>query len=346
MRRVLSVALTCSTLLLAGVAAADEAPVPEEIVPGEISAPPPEETRPWAEGVSPEDQTKALELFEQGNQLFLKSSYSEAKAIYENALKSWDHPAIRFNLSECLIHLDRTVEAYEQLMASLKFGAEPLGPEVFKRAQLRQKLLEGQLSTVEISCEEVGARVTFNGEELFVAPGSAKRQVQPGRHHVVAEKDGFMTYTNEMVALPKEAAQLAIELQPVVVEGPVQMERRWPRWMPWTVAGAGLALAATGGILQLKSSSTISDYDDRVVDECPTGCAPGELSEETRDLKDRAELESSIGIPLLAVGAAAVAAGTVLVILNQPRRVETSKGVEVGAAVTPDAGWVSLTWGF
>src|SRR5690606_31593180 len=53
--------------------------------------------KPWAAGVSAEDQAKALELYRQGNELFEQARYLDALAKYEVALAAWDHPSIRYN---------------------------------------------------------------------------------------------------------------------------------------------------------------------------------------------------------------------------------------------------------
>src|SRR5690242_3320281 len=99
-------------LLVAGVAAAD----------GE---------RPWAEGVSQEQQERANQLYEQGNGEFAQYRYAEALAFYRQALESWDHPLTRFNAAVCLVHLEQPVAALAQLRAALRHGAAPFRPETY-----------------------------------------------------------------------------------------------------------------------------------------------------------------------------------------------------------------------
>src|SRR6187401_3178794 len=89
--------------------------------------------KPWAQGVAADDQAKALELYRQGNEQFEQAHYLEALAKYEVALRSWDHPSIRYNAAVCLMNLGRIEEAYENLMAALRFGGEPLSAELQKQ---------------------------------------------------------------------------------------------------------------------------------------------------------------------------------------------------------------------
>src|SRR5262245_46605341 len=90
------------------------------------------EDKPWAEGVSAENQKAALALYKEGNKFFEESQYKDALAKYEQALAAWDHPAIRYNAAICRINLDQPVEAYDDIVAALRFGEPPLGRDMFR----------------------------------------------------------------------------------------------------------------------------------------------------------------------------------------------------------------------
>src|SRR5690242_4927842 len=81
--------------------------------------------RPWTKGVTPEQKEKAQALLGEGNQLFLDAKYLDALAKYREAVALYDHPQIRFNITRCLINLDRKTEAYENIEAALKYGKVP-----------------------------------------------------------------------------------------------------------------------------------------------------------------------------------------------------------------------------
>ena len=84
--------------------------------------------RPWAIGVPESAQKTALALFEDGNRLFETSQHLPALAKYREALKVWDHPAIRYNAAVALIDLDQPLAANENLERALKYGAPPRSP--------------------------------------------------------------------------------------------------------------------------------------------------------------------------------------------------------------------------
>lgn len=67
---------------------------PDE-APSARPAQPPEPNRPWAAGVSADQQHRALELFARANGRFAESDYVGALPLYRQALASWDHPAVQ-----------------------------------------------------------------------------------------------------------------------------------------------------------------------------------------------------------------------------------------------------------
>src|SRR5687768_16838564 len=114
-RRVLALLTTASLMMVAPPARADD------------------ET-PWSQGVTAAQRETAQRLLEEGNDLFVENKHREALAKYEEAVASWDHPAIRFNMVRALIALDRPLEAYESVLKALAHGAAPLEPEVYTEA--------------------------------------------------------------------------------------------------------------------------------------------------------------------------------------------------------------------
>jgi hypothetical protein len=280
--------------------------------------------KPWAVGVSPDQRAKALDLFKDGNRFFEQSQYAQAFTKYREALEVWDHPSIRYNMAVALVHLDKPLSAYENLIQALRYGQGPLAPELYSQAQTYKKLLLGQLAEVKIRCEERDAEVSLDGERLFAAPGEATRLVTPGMHRVVATKTGFLPLSRSLTLLPGK--QIVEELQLVAlkeVKTDRRLERRWAVWKPWMVAVAGVAVGLIGLPLLLQSKSDIESYDSYVNASCTRGCTPSQIPAAVGDLKPKAALENGFAIGMFGLGGALVATGVALVIVNQPRVVET-----------------------
>ena len=315
-----------------------------------LSRPLSDEDLPWRVGVSSEQQAEALRLFEEGNASFVRSEYAVALAAYESAIAHWDHPAILFNMTVCLVHLDEPVAALEALQRALRYGQGPLDDGLYAEARTYEKLLLGRLALLRIACAEKDADVRLDGRPLFVGPGEDEVWLLPGAHQAVVRKDGFLTASRELDLRASERTELEVELIPL--DAVVRQERRWHPAIEWSVLGGGVAALGVGVALFFDARAKFDDFDAAVADRCPAGCAPGELPGNVTDLRGRARAEHYASLVLFGVGGAAVVTGVVLALLNQPRAVPhgtvaapTSASLDF-APVGPTGARISLTVGF
>ncbi len=294
--------------------------------------------KPWAAGVSDADQNAALALYKDGNAFFAQSQYKEALEKFVQALKIWDHPAIRYNAAVCLINLDRPVEAYEDLEAAMRFGEPPLGADLYKQGISYQKLLAGRIAEVEVTEKSPDAQVSLDGQPLLHGSGTTKRHVLSGDHQVVAEKPGYQTETRPVHVNGGDHVTIVIDLHPL--EAARERHRRSPRWVPWATISAGGAVALIGLLPWFASRSAYNRYDTGVNTSCPHGCgvngdAPVPLPSALQTDLDRGSLYKTISISAFVVGGALVASGVALVVINQPRLVTPVVGSDtVGLAVS------------
>jgi hypothetical protein len=311
--------------------------------PKSASVPPPPAapaaSRPWDEGVSPETQTEALKIFKDGNALFAESQHAAALAKYREALKLWDHPAIRYNASVALINLDQPLAADVELDAALRFGEAALGGEIYKQALLYKKLLGGQLADLDVRCDEPGAEVMLDGQLLFVAPGEKSQRMLPGPHSLVARKSGYLTETRSLMLPPGRRSDEKVAMISLA-SLPTRTVRRWKAWKPWALFGAGVVLAVVGVPLMVDAKHNFDSFDADVARSCPSGCAPGVLSSTTLDARSRASAENGVAIGMFAAGGAVAAAGVALLISNQPH---AEKRLALAPSVAPGFAGVFAT---
>lgn len=289
-----------------------------------LSSEPPAD-RPWAKGVSPEQQQAAMALFQSANALLKESVFVQAVEKYRAALEAWPHPAIHYNLALALMNLDQPVEVHEQLVAALRHGPAPLENEKYEYARNYKTLMERQLARVDISCDTPGATVTMDGQTLFVAPGKYSGLVRPGAHSIVATKEGFLPTDQSRTLLPGETA--ALQLKMFTSDDLIEYRRKWAAWMPWMVAGAGVAMGAGSGWLHLQARDNLRTLDAGV-----TQCGGCFLTPALDATLTRGNTYQALAIGGYAVGGAALLTGVVLVYLNQPQpfRIDPSqKKVEV-----------------
>ncbi len=285
--------------------------------------------RPWSQGVSPEAQQKARALFDAGNASLAESIFTDASEKYLQALRHWDHPAIHYNLALALMKLDRPLEVHEHLISAMSYGPAPLGADKYENASQFKGFLDTQLVRVTISCDQPGATVTLDGRTLFVAPGRYEGLVRPGTHSVIATQDGYLTTDKSRSLMPGEQATFDLKLY--TERDVTRFRRRWPVWMPWTVMGSGLLVAAGGGLFHLQTSQSYSDFDAGIT-QCG-GCDPAPPLKAARARGDNLQ---RVTFGTYALGGAVFVTGVVLLTLNQQQayRIDPGKGEE-HMSVTP-----------
>jgi hypothetical protein len=297
---------------------------------------------PWAKGVSSERKAAAGKLLEAGNDLFVQNKHREALAKYQEAVASWDHPAIRFNMVRALIALDRPLEAYDSLEKALAYGKGPLEDHVYREALNYKQLLEGQIASVAIKCTQVGVKISLDDDAGFLScPGSRTVRTRPGSHAIVGSQTGFLTQKLDLVALP--GTEKVVEVTLLSLESATLTRSRWAAWKPWALAGGGAAVAGLGAFLEIRADHWLGEYDNGVKAQCggPAGCTAAQLGS-LADLRSRGHLETTIAVPTMVVGGMALIGGIAGVIINRPHTVMRERRPTVTPTLGPEGAGVTL----
>lgn len=295
-----------------------------------------EPERPWAKGVSPDKQRRALELFRDGNAALKESLFVKAAQIYRDALALWDHPAIHYNLGLALVNLDQPVETYEHLEAALKYGPAPLDSDKFEQAQRYKALIEKQVARVDVRCDLDGAQVRFDGKPVFTAPGRWQGLVRAGPHTVVATKDGYVPSEQSETLVGGDTRVFDVTL--LRAEDLTEYRRLWPTWIPWTVVGAGAVVVGGSVGLHMAARSGYQAYDQGIqdcLDPVTGGCIP---SAELAQRKQGADTLQGVAIAGYAIGGAALVTGAVLVWMNRLQPYQKSVDVKPTVTLLPVLG--------
>lgn len=306
--------------------------------------------RPWADGVSKEDQRAAIELFEAGNALLADSLFIKAADQYREALQHWDHPAIHYNLALALLNLDQPLEVYHALEKAMAYGPAPLDIDKFERARSYQQLVLKQLASIEVICNEPGAKMTMDGKDILVGPGRYKALVRVGQHNFIATKRGYLPTNETRTFEPGEEA--TIELVLFTEADKTLRVRRWSGWKPWAMVGAGVGVGLLGGSMHYLSQQSFAEFDELVDTKCEQddepGCQPGEIP---TDARDRGRLQQKIAIASYATAGAVLTTGFILVYLNRERVIRTdvvedSAKMTITPVVSPDIAGVTAHFRF
>ncbi|GAB4558909.1 MAG: hypothetical protein Tsb0020_04270 [Haliangiales bacterium] len=313
-----------------------------------------EGNRPWADGVSLEDQQRARELFKEANALIRQTLIPDAIEKYREALSYWEHPGIYYNLSFALHDQKQIVEAYRSLERAIAYGPDPIGAPRVARAEERMELLRGQLGTIEISCAQDDVQVALDGRTVLTCPGSYTKLAPVGEYRVLATKDKYLTGDYQVVLSPEETEALLIELE-AIGDGTIT-KRRWERaWVPWAVAGAGAVLLVGGGVLHNSARTGFASYDEDFDGLCgsgdsgePGGCKDSEVPQLT-ERRESATNRQRIAFVTYALGGAALTAGLTLAYLNRSRvfrRDDPTKEITFVPILAPESIGVSAAMRF
>jgi hypothetical protein len=296
---------------------------------------------PWAQGVPKPQQDQANALFDAGNQLFAQQAHGPALEQYRAAIALWDHPMIRFNMAVTEIRRDRILEADHDLAQAMRFGATPFTPELYQQALDYQSLLKGRVGAIEVRCEQAGVQILLDGKPWFDGPGARTARVLTGEHVVVGDRAGFVTSSSRVFVAGGATAVQRIAL--ASLDAAAHLEYPRPRWIAWTIAGGGAAIAAGGLGVYLVGKNEIEAFHNDFASVCARGCA-ADLSDQPalRRNRDGAILKGDIAVSMMIAGGAVAAGGIVLAILNRPIR----KLPRIEAAPTPGGMSASVRWPF
>ena len=346
----------CLLCILIGIATSARA-APEPDVAAEVTQTATQESTtalpdqcqetPWYCGVAKDQQQRALALYSEGNQFFDDSLFVGAVKKYRAALEHWDHPSIHYNLMLALVALERPIEAYESSLATLRHGPKALRPEEYQRARDYRKLLRGRIAILEVTCDEPDAVVSLDGKPLFRAPGTVQRYVLPGLHELVAKKPGYVTAHRTLLLASDEPLRVQVRMLPQ--EQAMLTTRRWKRWQPWAVVGAGLGVGLLGSTLQWRGDINNNAFGELFEMECsaPNGCFEPEYTARLQELQTRSTWYRRLGHGMSAAAAATAITGLVLVYLNRPHETENPARrdlirVSVTPAVHPQSATLSM----
>jgi hypothetical protein len=301
--------------------------------------------RPWADGVPLDKRKRAYELFLEGNSVIKDGFFAHAADKYREALVLWDHPAFHYNLGIAQMNLDQPIDAYERFLAARKHGARPITDEKYRQAKKYLDALRKQLGEIEVICDEPGAEVAVDGTPLFAGPGRQRVMVRPGGHRVEASKRRFMPDIQQVVVNPGDSKRVTVTPQ---IPEHLATVRRWPEWIPLTVAGAGAVALAGAGVMDWHSTRLFDRFDSEFDMLCrmSSGCRDDQISAALQARLDQARLWQWGARATYVVGGLSVATSAALLYLNRERivrerRLDDAGTISLSPMVTPDGVGVS-----
>jgi tetratricopeptide (TPR) repeat protein len=302
----------------------------------------------------PEDspaRVRARELAREGGDLYQKGYYREALERFRDAYRIYPTPLLHYNFAEIHSELGQWVEAlesYERFTREVKVEERPTE---WERAREQINRLQGQIATVQIQANVVGAKVTADGRTVGETPLAGPLRLMPGPHAIVVSRVGYERQVIEVrtragevlgrcvtLETEDEAARRKAAYQRVDAERRASEERlrraqeqslrgrlrttQILRTNGWISLGVGTALALVGGTFGILSARYARDVETVSADS---------FWHSITGTYDRALAYRKIAIACGSTGLAFTAAGGVLLWAAQRRH-----GADAREAGQPD----------
>jgi tetratricopeptide (TPR) repeat protein len=276
------------------------------------------------------DKAAAQSLFDEGRTLMAKGQYGEACPKLAESQRLDPGLGTQFNLADCYEHLGQTASAWAGFLevASLAKGAGQADRERVARERAAQ--LQPKLSKLTITAAEAdipGMEIKRDGVVVGRGLWGAALPVDPGMHTVEAAAPGKKPWQTTAEVAPGGAS--AVVSIPRLEDAPVALASRTSGAAEAT--GAGGASSSSGarrttgfivgglGIVGLTVSTIFALQAKATYNDSKKSCAkadPNLCDSEGVRLRNDARRKGDIATVAFGIGAAALAAGTVLVLMS------------------------------
>lgn len=203
-----------------------------------------------APALAQDDRARAL--FEEGTELYERGRLAEAEDRFRRSLELRPASSVRYNLAAVLVDTARFAEARE-LYAIV--ADDPRAPaDVRRTAGERARELEGRLArlTVTLEGEPEGVEVHLDGDVLS---GPGPHLVDPGRHVLVASRDGARVFRRDLSLGEGEQQEVTVLTTLPDVTAPAEPPAGAPasgdvtgEWWLWTLVGLAVAALTAGAV--------------------------------------------------------------------------------------------------
>jgi len=302
-----------------------------------------------AAGPVPAADDPAVESFEKGVELFTQNDYKGALAEFLSAYETKPHYSVLYNIALCYTMIDDYGKALDAYKKYLSQGADYIKKDRKHEVEKEIERLEDLLCRLTLDVTPDDVLVTVDGIEAGTSPLDEDLFLDPGKHTLIFEKEGFTSQKKNIILKRDQHESLTIELDPQAekaVEGAVPpdedsppVHKKPPRKkgpagfyaLLGTTAALGITSAVLGGVTLAKSK----DFEKYT---------PGE-EDEWKPLQDEGrKLAMATDVMLGVTGAAAVATIVVGVItFKKPRK---EKQATISPLLLPGTAGLTVTGGF
>ncbi len=185
---------------------------------------------------TPEEVQQAQVRWNEGKTFFDAGNFEAARVAFKQAYTILPHPVFLQNLGEAELRAGRNVEAARHFEAFLRTANQASAVQREAAKKSLKKATE-KLGSIIISTNAADAEIRVDEDVVGRSPlGSLEWYVEPGRHVVVARKEGYLDGSEQVFVTPGPARTVVVRVQRVAGEIATPAESADP-----PTASAGLA---------------------------------------------------------------------------------------------------------
>ena len=256
---------------------------------------------------------------------------------------------VHYNLAAAYEHKQMKALAWHHLNAYLDRSGGSDAGAIKERNRLAEELSTTH-ARVQVQCDPVDAEATFQAGIEMDLDCPFEWWFPVGTSRVQLRREGFITkaYTIR-VEHPGKSLNASLKLEPVPTEtattpptktDPIKKPKTVDHkslWVEWTILGSGVAIAATGGVLNILAANRAQELND---DYPPVPGAPTQNLKNQKDYNDAFESDVKPKLwgayALYGIGAAAAITGATLLIINSSKAPQEAAGFQFLPVVSPE----------
>lgn len=266
-----------------------------------------------------------------------KQAWEEARAAYQKAIELDDTADRRIKLAAVEDKLGNLVEAADHLRVAL--DSKKLSFASRAKAKKMLKDLEKRIPTIELQVPgDFKGTVFVDDEEVSSGSLAEPIPVNPGKHKIRAESQGFNSFKERVEVAEKEKKTLTIlltempaeETKPEPTKDDGSKKGGGSKTLAYVSLGVGAVGLGVGVFFGLKARSTKDELDGA----CKNGVCPPDK----RGLYDDGKNQANVSTAGFVVGAVGVGLGTVLLLTSSDKSEKPASASARALRVTPAVG--------
>lgn len=281
------------------------------------------------------DTALAEALFRDARELMDQKKYAEACPKLEESYRLVEKLGTLLNLATCHEREGRTGSAWGEYTKAVTVAKQAGEEERVEYARTRLAELEGKLTNLIVEVPEPvpGIQVLIDDKPIGKAAWRTPIPLDPGEHELIARAPGHALWSKQ-VKLPPGPSTVTerVPALKVVDEGAVEPaeEPSNAQWIAgWVVGAVGVVALGVGAYFGIDTILKQNESEDHCVD---TLCDADGVA-----LREDGEVSANVANVTIAIGAAAVVTGIVLLVTAD------RGGQESGMWIGPIVG--SSEWG-